>query len=223
MSMTRVAAPLMTAAMLALGLSACNNSKNQKLEHARYAVEFAKTYGEDGAEFLAKYNTYDISALDAIQEETDNETAKAFDEFQLNDNNTRWDSLYISNLIEDRRETQKAISYLKAKAAMNPDDYKSDRALEIAMEVEEAATEEPEYTAKEQDSIAEANINNYKSEQLQRQLLRITSVLNDNTNSNKRFMRDMTILMNKILETVQDTANAKDDSIMPNNVIENFN
>ena len=154
--------PLMAAGMLAAGATACNNAEKQKLEDARYAVEYAKTYGEDGAELLAKYNAYDVNYLDSIQKKVDNETAQAFDEFKLNDNNTRWDSLYISNLISDRRETQNAINYLKIKAAMNPDEYKSDKALEIAIEVERAAAEEPKYTAKELDSIAKDNINNYK-------------------------------------------------------------
>lgn len=205
MSMTRVAAPLMTAAMLALGLSACNNSKNQKLEDARYAVEYAKIYGEDGAEFLAKYNTYDVGALDAIQEETDKETAEAFNEFQLNDNNTRWDSLYMSNIISDRYETKKAISYLKAKAAMNPDDYKSDNALVIAMEVEEAAAEEPEYTAKEQDSIAKANIENYKNEQLMLRVLRLQGSLARFGNEKDNSTKQLSVRLNQLLEMCGDS------------------
>ena len=49
------------------------------------------------------------------------------------------------------------------------------------------------------------------------------SELNSNIDSASVFMRDMTIQLNKTLETVQDTANKKNDSIMLNKVVEIFN
>ncbi len=163
--------PLMAAGLLATGVSACNNNQQKEImEDAREAVEYTKKFGKDGATILAYYDVYDVNALDSVQKEVDRNTELAYWDFVINrENNTRWDSVYFSNMIDNRTETQKAIEYLKEKAAgPAPTDMELDKAYSRLKNKQEKTV-----TAKEQDSIAKININEYKSELTQKKLLEL--------------------------------------------------
>ena len=153
--------PLMAAGLLATGVSACNNNpQKEMMEDAREAVEYTKKFGKDGATILAYYGVYDVKALDSVQKEVDRNTELAYWDFAKRENNTRWDSVYFSNMIDDRKETQKAIEYLKEKAASVS--MTEDEVISLYDKLENKS--DKLLSAKEQDSIAKINIDAYKSE-----------------------------------------------------------
>lgn len=157
--------PVVATGLLATGVSACNNLQKEKLEDAREAIEYTKKFGKDGATILAFYDVYDLDALDAVQEDIDNKTKSAFMEFEDYGKKTRYDSIYMSGIINDREETKIAIQYLKEQAAS----VNMTEAEIICMYDKLHNKQEPTLTAKELDSITEANIQRYKHELLNNQ------------------------------------------------------
>lgn len=216
LSVRKCVMPLMAAGMLAVANTACNNAEKQKLNDAREAIEFTetlndareaieftKTFGEEGAELCAKYNTYDVDALDVINEETDKETEQAYLEFVANgEDNTKWDSVFMSDLIADRKDTKAAIDFLKAKAAMNQEEYHEQE--ELLKSCIDGCQQKPSLTQQQQDSVVKANINEYNYELLQNQLRKLSINCIENMSS----LNELSDLIKQLSQMI-DTTNVE--------------
>lgn len=157
--------PLAAATMMAVGLGACNRPQTRQLNQVQKSEDIYNYIVADYAyarnvdeKVLNQYFKFSPS-----MEEFDNATnyvnqfvEQAYDDFEKKgENNTREDSIRMSNFIKQRKETLENINYLKAQKAIYDANQAEINAKKAALLAEQN---------KKEDSIAKTNIMEYGGE-----------------------------------------------------------